>query len=362
MRQPARHDTGAPHVKTLTRECESEDWLHDRVGHGSCTLMRAGGAGDGHGTVTMRVTIIQNPHSGEGALTGAEFVTLATAAGHRATYASTEEPAAVAAALGTPADLVAIAGGDGTIRDIARRLIGRDVAVTIVPTGTANNLAKTLGIVGDPAELIDRWAAGRRVAFDTALVRGCCGPRAMFEGAGLGPIAVTIAALTPVTASEARPDHPENELKRDLKIMREILADYPAHRCQVTLDGQDLSGDYLAIHAMNIPTIGPNVRLAPGADSSDGLFDVVRVMPGDRMALRNYLTARLDEKHPPLALPVTRGRELRIRWAGSRVHVDDEVWPDEETAASGAGWSSDDGGIELEVVMSPTPLQVLIPA
>ena len=66
----------------------------------------------------MRVTIIQNPHSGEGMLTGAEFVTLAAAAGHKATYASTEDPTAVAAALAAPTDLVAIAGGDGTIRDV----------------------------------------------------------------------------------------------------------------------------------------------------------------------------------------------------------------------------------------------------
>ena len=308
----------------------------------------------------MRVTIIQNPHSGEGALTGAEFVTLATAAGHKATYASTEDQAAVAAALGTPADLVAIAGGDGTIRDVARRLIGSDVAITIVPTGTANNLAKNLGISGETRDLVHGWDTGTRVGFDTALVRGCCGPRVMFEGAGLGPIAVTIAALTPVTPREARPDRPEDELRRDLKIMREILADYPTHDLQVTLDGRDLSGSYIAIHAMNIPSIGPNVRLAPESDWSDGCFDLVLVGPDDRMTLREYLTARIDERHPPLALPVIRGRELRIRWNGSRVHVDDEVWPNEEDAARGAVWPRD-SLLELEVRMNPTPLQVLVP-
>jgi diacylglycerol kinase (ATP) len=308
----------------------------------------------------MRVTIIQNPHSGDGALTGAQFVTLATSAGHKATYASMEDPAAVAAALGAPTDLVAIAGGDGTIRDIARRLIGRDTPLTIVPTGTANNLAKNFGIAGEPEALVNGWDGGAQVAFDTALARGCCGPRVMLEGAGIGPIAVTIAALTPVTPREARPERPEDELRRDLKVMREILADYPAHDCEVTLDGRNLSGRYLAVHAMNIKTIGPNVRLAPQADWSDGYFDVVLVGPDQRMALREYLTARIDEKHPPLALPVERGRDLRIAWTGSRVHVDDEVWPTEEEAARGTAWPSG-GRLELEVVMNPTPLQVLIP-
>ena len=308
----------------------------------------------------MRVTIIQNPHSGDSAPSGAEFVTLASDAGHKATYASTDQPAAVATALGAPADLIAIVGGDGTVRDIARRLIGRDVVMTIVPTGTANNLGKNLGIHGTPRDLVHGWTHSTEVMFDTALVRGCCGPRVMFEGAGLGPIAVTIAALTPVTPSEARSDYPEDELRRDLKVMREILADYPTHELTVTLDGRDLSGLYIALHAMNIPSIGPNVRLAPGADSSDGYFDLVRVGPDDRMTLREYLTARIDEKHPPLALPVERGRDLRVRWTGSRVHVDDEVWPNEEDAAKGTFWPAD-GLLELEVGMSPTPLRVLVP-
>jgi len=308
----------------------------------------------------MRVTIIHNPHSGEGMVTCAEFVTLAAAAGHKATYASTEDPTAVAAALAAPTDLVAIAGGDGTIRDVARRLIGTNVAITIVPTGTANNLAKTLGIVGEASDLVQGWEGGIRVAFDTAIVRGCCGPRVMFEGAGLGPIAVTIAALTPVTSREARPDRPEDELRRDLKVMREILADYPAHECRVVLDGRDLSGNYVAIQAMNIPSIGPNVRLAPDADWSDGYLDLVLVGPGDRMTLREYLTARIDERHPPLALPVQRGRDLRIGWTGSRVHVDDEVWPSEEDAARGTFWPQD-GLLELEIAMNPAPLQILVP-
>jgi diacylglycerol kinase family enzyme len=307
----------------------------------------------------MRVTIIQNPHSGERALTGAEFVTLVTAAGHKATYASTDDPRAVAAALAAPSDLVAIAGGDGTVRDVARRLIGKDIVITIVPTGTANNLATSLGITGAPPDLIASWDGGAEVSLDTAVVRGSCGPRAMFEGAGIGPIAVTIAALSLVTDQEARSEWPEHELRRDLKVMREVLADYPVHDCEVMLDGRDLSGTYLAIEAMNIPSVGPNVRLAPDADSSDGHFDVVLIAPEERAALRDYLTARLDDRRPVLDLRVQRGRDLSIRWKGSRVHIDDEVWPSEEDAARGIFWP-DEGRIALEMLMSPTPLRVLV--
>lgn len=307
----------------------------------------------------MRVTIIQNPRSGEEATTGADLVALAVEAGHRPTYASTDDPAAVAAALATPADLVAIAGGDGTVRDVARRLIGRDVLLTVVPTGTANNLGKCLGITGEPPELVKGWATGIEVPLDTGLVRGSCGPRVMFEGAGFGPIAVTIAALSQVTGQEARPDHPTDELRRDLKVMREIVADYPIHDCQVTLDGRDLSGPYLAIEVMNIPSVGPNVLLAPSALWSDGYFDVVFIAPAARGALRDYLTARIEGRQAALQLPVHRGRDLRLSWKGSRVHVDDEIWPSEGEAAHGSGWPP--AGVELEVLMNPNPLRLLLP-
>jgi diacylglycerol kinase family enzyme len=312
-----------------------------------------------HSDAAMRVTIIQNPRSGEEAISGADLVTIVSNGGHRATYASTDEPAAVAAALAAPGDLVAIAGGDGTVRDIARRLIGKDVLITVIPTGTANNLGKSLGITGSADLLVAGWASGAEVPFDTGLVRGSCGPRVMFEGAGFGPIAVTIAALSQVTHNEARSDHPDDELRRDMKVMREILADYPAHDCQVLLDGRDLSGTYLAIEVMNIPSVGPNVLLAPATDWSDGYFDVVLITPGSRGALRDYLTSRIERGRPVLDLPVYRGRDLRLAWRGSRIHVDDEVWPAERAAAHGEGWPA--GRVELEVLMNPNPLRLLIP-
>jgi diacylglycerol kinase family enzyme len=309
----------------------------------------------------VRVTIIQNPRSGEEALTGADIVRMAATAGYKATYASTDDPGAVAAALESPGDIVAIAGGDGTVRDVARRLIGKDVLITVVPTGTANNLGKCLGITGDAPDLIAGWSSGIEVSLDTGLVRGACGPRVMFEGAGFGPMAVTIAALSQVTDREARSEHPQDEIRRDLKVMREILADYPVHECVVSLDGRDLSGPYLAIEIMNISSVGPNVRLAPDADWSDGYFDVVLMRPDTRAVLRDYLTERIQDRLPTLELPVHRGRDLRIAWPGSRVHVDDEVWPSEEAAARGTGWPA--GGLaELEVLMNPSPLRLLLPA
>jgi diacylglycerol kinase family enzyme len=309
----------------------------------------------------MRVTIVHNPGSGEQALTGPELIARVRSAGHQPTYASTADPPAVAKLLADPGDLVAIVGGDGTMRDVAMRLIGRDVPVTLIPTGTANNIGRTLGIVGEATDLIAGWHGGRLIGFDCGIVRGSTQPCPLLEGMGFGPIAVTIAALSPLTAAEASAEWTAAEVRRDLKVLREVLADYPVHQCRVTLDGRDLSGEYILVEAMNIRSVGPNVALAPDADVSDGLFDLVLLADADRAALRDYLTERLEGSEPVLRVPVHRGRHVELSWKGSRVHIDDQVWPHERDASSGKVWSRD-GRVELEVLMNPAALQVLVPA
>jgi diacylglycerol kinase family enzyme len=308
----------------------------------------------------MRITIIHNSGSGGRTLTGPDLIAAAADAGHRASYASTDDEAAVVKLLSDPGELVAIVGGDGTMRNVASRLMGRKVPVTLIPAGTANNIGKSLGITGEARDLIAGWSTGRQIPFDTGVVRGANGTCAMFEGMGFGPIAVTIAALSPLTDAEARADFTDDEVRRDLKVLREVLADYPVHECSVKLDGRDLSGEYILVEVMNIRSVGPNIVLAPDADVSDGMFDLVLLTDGDRATLRDYLTSRLEGKPVPVQFPSHRGRHVELGWRGSRVHIDDLVWPHEREASSGQSWSRD-GRIEIEVLMNPGSLDVLVP-
>jgi diacylglycerol kinase (ATP) len=308
----------------------------------------------------MRVAIIHNPGSGEAEVGGPELIALAREAGHDVTYASTADEQAVAERLADPGDLVAVVGGDGTFRSVATRLIGRQVPVTLVPAGTANNIARTLGIAGQASELVARWAQAPRMPFDTGVVRGSNQPCALIEGMGFGPVAVAIAALSPLTDAEASAVWAADEVRRDLKVLREVLADYPVHPCRVELDGRDLSGEYLLVEAMNVRSVGPNLELAPDADVSDGQFDLVLLSEQHRSVLRDYLTERLEDRRPRLDLPIHRGRHVRLSWQGSRIHIDDEVWPNERDASAGHAWSRD-GRVEIEVLMNPAALEVLVP-
>ena len=115
----------------------------------------------------MRITLIHNPRAGnhddEGA---AELRKLLKDAGHKLRYQSAKDED-WKRSLKKPADLVVVAGGDGTVGKVTRRMVGRGVPLAVLPSGTANNIARTLGLIGRPfEELVRSWEGARRVKLD----------------------------------------------------------------------------------------------------------------------------------------------------------------------------------------------------
>ena len=308
----------------------------------------------------MRVTIVHNPSAGHEGLTRADLTAAIERAGHQPVYCSTDD-GNLDRALEQPGELVVAAGGDGTVRAVATRLAGRRQLMTVLPLGTANNIARSLGIDGDPRGLIERWGAAVRRPFDLGWVRAPWGTSAFVEGVGFGPSVGAIATLTHVEATPSPDRDPREELERDLRVFRELLADHPAHECRARVDGRDVSGEYLLVEAMNIRTIGPNLELASDADPADGQLDLVLVGDAQRPALREYVTARLEGRRAVLGLPRHRGRHIEVSWPGSRVHVDDQIQPDEADTASGRWWR-DERPVTLDVSIDRHALEFLVPA
>src|SRR5919199_2151366 len=69
-------------------------------------------------------------------------------------------------------DSVIIAGGDGTLNAAAGALVETGLPLGILPTGTANDLARTLAIPGDLPQAASVIAAGRRGRIDLGDVNG----------------------------------------------------------------------------------------------------------------------------------------------------------------------------------------------
>ena len=276
-------------------------------------------------------------------------------AGHHGTYQSTKEPG-LKKALKEPTDLVLVASGDGTTAKVASRLVDSGIPLSVLPLGTANNLARALGFVASPEEIIPRLEGGRKQVFDVGLATGLWGERYFFEAAGGGLLADYVHAAKKEQKKNGKAEKlsKEQQMARHGALLRRMLHDYPARQWTIKIDGKDISDRYILWEAMNIRSVGPALHLAPRAATRDGRFDFVCARAADRALLMEHFDARVAGKKSKSPLPTRRFRELRIAWKGSTIHLDDKLWRNKKKNKK----SSD----EIKITVKPSALIILQPA
>ncbi len=164
--------------------------------------------------------------------------------------------------------LVIAAGGDGTIEAIASGLVGSQTVLGVIPLGTYNNIATSLGIPKDLAQACALIAAAPVRAIDVGQVRarGMKHPRLFFEVGAVG-IAAPLAV-----AGQGMEKGRWDAVARYLPGAVEMV---PGH-LGMRLDGRgpaQRARSLLAIVA-NTPRAGAGLLVVPQARVDDGLFDV----------------------------------------------------------------------------------------
>ncbi|MDP9198589.1 MAG: hypothetical protein M3O07_05160 [Pseudomonadota bacterium] len=273
----------------------------------------------------MQITLIHNPGAGDGQDVKA-LVRLISDAGHDLRYRSSKK--GWEQLLDERSDLVVAAGGDGTVGKVAMAAADRGLPFAAVPIGTANNIAKTIGVFGDAADLIETWSTSPRSEqpFDLGEVVAPWGSKRFVEGVGGGLVADLIAREEEVAADATLLGR---ETDRALHLLAELVRKTPVRLWQIRADGKDFSGSYFAVEVLNICFVGPNLPLAPGAFPGDGLLDVVMIGETDREPLLEYLENRLRLASAQMPeLRTARARHIEIvAPAGVHWHVDDGNWP-----------------------------------
>jgi diacylglycerol kinase family enzyme len=284
----------------------------------------------------VRVTLIHNPGAGShGAEALERLQQLIGEAGHELRLQSCRDDG-WERALSGDADLVAVAGGDGTVARVIRRMAGRGTPVAPLPAGTANNIATALGIVGRPLEeLVAGWSQARRVKVDVGVARGPWGERTFIEGLGAGLFAEIVPEVDSSPRLKALKT-PADKVAFALRKLRSRLESLAPVRLRGALDGRDVSGEYVLFEAMNVPYIGPNLFLAPDSKRGDAQMDLVMATPAERDRLLHYLESWQEERDRLAVLPTLQGEVLTLEWSGYPLHIDDEFWPgDRERPGSG---------------------------
>ncbi len=281
----------------------------------------------------MRVTLIYNPNAGSNQQPSEDdLIGLIRKAGHTVFRRSSKDND-LDKALEDPGELVVVAGGDGTVGKVAKNLIGKGPAIAVLPMGTANNIATTLGIMNRAIEeLVAEWTSSRRMQFDVGEANGPWGSMCFIEGFGIGLFSETMSRLHATDNVDlTHLDNTQIKITSILEILKERLRDYPAKNLKITLDGRDISGAYILLEALNIKYIGPNLHLAPGADPGDGFLDIVSVSEGEKDQLGRYLSDLTENELFRPGWTIRKGRHLQIEWDGFSTHIDDQAWPEKDS-------------------------------
>ncbi len=276
------------------------------------------------------VYLLHNPKAGDQDHIKEELIRRIESQGFTCHYASLKEKGWKRFKRGTA--LVVIAGGDGTVREVLKKLLTRSIldkplTVALMPSGTANNFARTLGISSDLDAFERSIREWKPKQVDIGFISKLRDVRFFIEGLGLGLMPKLMKEMK--NADFDKVHTAEEELEVALEKLLEIVETCPATRAKVTIDGQRYEGDYLLVEVLNIKSIGPNLLLAPHADPTDGCFEVVLLKRSDRAAFSSYL--RQLAQHAPRgedALPwqiVSATSEVTIDCGSQPIHVDDEV-------------------------------------
>jgi diacylglycerol kinase (ATP) len=306
----------------------------------------------------VRVTLIHNPGAGkQGKGSAEQMIAALTDAGHQVRYQSSKDDG-WKKALKKSADLVVVAAGDGTVARVTRRMVGRGVPVALLPSGTANNIARSLGLVERPfEELIRGWEGARRVKLDVGVAAGPWGERYFVEGLGAGLFASLLVKSESKGKKKARTQKvPKGTRAVDgaLRRLRELAEVLEPVKVKARLDGKDISGKYILFEAVNLRYIGPNLHLAHDSNPSDGELDVVLVTEAERKRLVYYLDHWQDDRDRLAVLPSKRGRRLELEWSGFPLHIDDKLRP-------GAGRKAKEMAGEVEARLDGETVEFLVP-
>jgi diacylglycerol kinase family enzyme/membrane-associated phospholipid phosphatase len=195
------------------------------------------------------------------------------------------------AAVAAGADVVAVAGGDGTVRVVCGEMAGSGIPVGVIPAGTGNLLARNLGIPLVPEQAVETVLRGRDRAIDIARLEGDGIPATRFVVmAGLGLDAAIMGGA---------PD----ALKRRLGWPAYVVAGarhlrYPAVRVDITVDdAEPVRRRARTVVIGNVGLLQAGIPLLPDARIDDGVLDVVVIAPR-RLVGWVSLVWRVVTKHP----------------------------------------------------------------
>jgi len=216
-------------------------------------------------------------------------------------------------ALQENVDLIVAVGGDGTVNEIARLLIGKENILGIIPSGSGNGLARHLHIPLETDRAI-RVLNGMKVKKIDAVEAN---DQFFFSIAGVGFDAFVAKKF----AGQKR-----RGFMKYAQIATEEYPGFKPKKFTLTIDGKKLSRTALFISFANSDQFGYNTSISPDAKIDDGLIDICimkKVPLWQTIFLAPLFLLRLINKSP--FIEIIRAREVDIKQKKNYLNLDGEA-------------------------------------
>jgi diacylglycerol kinase (ATP) len=209
-------------------------------------------------------------------------------------------------------DAVAV-GGDGTVNRVAKSILGTNITLGIVPIGSGNGLARSLGLSMKLPEVIKQIADGKTSLIDHGLVNNI----PFFCTSGIG-FDAQIGNLFATSTKRG--------LQTYVRITINELFNYRVKSYVLEFDGQKIERKAFLITVANAGQYGNDFYIAPKAQLSDGRFHVVILKPFHVWHLPGLLTNILMKKADRNALieTYTTNKVTITRDTNDSIHFDGE--------------------------------------
>jgi len=293
--------------------------------------------------------LIHNPTAGDEEHKKDKLIELIEAEGFQCRYSSTKKKDWEE--IEDDVDFIIIAGGDGTVRKVVKEILKRDstekdIPLALLPLGTANNFAKTLGIPLEPKKIIASLKTSKIKSIDIGRIYNIEESNFFLESFGFGIFPYLMQVMK---KREEEYDSPEAEVQGALKKLHEIILKYESRKCKLEIDDTDHSGEFILAEIMNTKSIGPNLVLAPLNDPGDGELEVVLIPEKQKEKFIECIFCLIQGKQENFQFYTLQAKKINISWQGTHAHVDDKILKLEENK-------------EIKLEIKPGILNFMVPA
>ena len=210
---------------------------------------------------------------------------------------------------------IIVAGGDGTINEVASLLTGKDIPLGIIPMGSGNGLGRHFKIPLYPEAALTTILNGKVIDMDVC----CVNNHLFFNTAGIGFDAY-VAKLFDVNKTG-------RGLLNYIKCTIQALFKYKATNYILRMDDKKISTSAFLIEVANASQFGNNAIIAPKASVTDRLMDVTIIQKATLLNIIPLLSALFKGTiHKKKHVLTYKCKELKIdHISDTSIHVDGEV-------------------------------------